>query len=225
MQKRPFFYAMITALVACSLAGTTGCSREHGLSTSRSHIRSIKTILEPRARLGTRLDTFHGVALLRIVKAGVLGIGGQIAEATVYVRNPETGKFGPPAFAGYGGVSLGLVFGVLDIADCAILFEDRADAVAFAKRPIWVNFTNEASFFLWGAKQMTIRGGDSYSDGAGLCLGAIEGELYLGAAKSPLHKALYESDAPPEDILLGKVTIPKGLQASLDGLNKLMAKD
>jgi len=217
--KKAFLSMTVVGMAVCMFGA--GCSRSNSLAMAKSDVDSIETIMDNHHV--RRPQKFEGVALMRIVKGGVFGIGFQVAEATVYVKNAETGEFGPPAFVGYGGASIGLVFGFADIVDCAIFFKDRDDAIAFAERTIWANFTNEASFAVWGRKQMTICGGESFSDGAGLCLGAIEGELYLGGPSPSRNDTVYEKDdVSPEEILTGKVTVPDELKPSISKLNAVM---
>lgn len=210
-------------VLASVIIGMTGCatSRMAGIDTTRTHVNRMETILHNRDVY--HLSDYEGVALLRLGKVGAVGFGAIGTTASVYVRNLETKDFGPPSFVSYGGISAGLAYGGLNIVDCVLLFRNREDAIKFAKRSVAANFSNEASFLMWGRKQMTIPGARSFSDGAGLALGAIELELVVGGSRDSLHKNMYQVDSV-DKILLGDVAVPEELKEALDKLNVLMKR-
>lgn len=207
---------LLSTLVGCA-TGRTG-----GINTAIKHIDMIETIANADSIY--RLSDYEGVALLSLGKAGAVGFGAIGASGTVYVRDAGTKAFGPPSFLGYGGVSAGLAFGGLNVVDTLLLFRHREDALNFAKRQGAVNFSNEASFLAWGAKQMTIPGAVSYSDGAGLSLGALELEFLVGGPRDGLNKDVYSVDAKVDRILTGDVTVPQELKVALAKLNVLMSR-
>ena len=109
------------------------------------------------------------------------------------------------------------------MVDCMILFKDRRDAIKFASSKCIFNFRNEASFLPWGAKQMTIQGGNSFSDGAGLSVGFVELEMFVGGPRDSAHKNLY-GEVAVKKILLGEAGIPPELKESINQLNRFMSK-
>ncbi|MDD5706983.1 MAG: hypothetical protein PHR35_13755 [Kiritimatiellae bacterium] len=210
--------------MALVLATLTGCatSRTAGINTANRHIRAIETIANNHDLY--RMSDYEGAALLWLGKAGAVGFGALGWSASVYVKDPVKKEFGPPSFINAGGVSVGLAYGGLNSVDCLILFRNRQDAINFAKRSAHFNFSNEATFLAWGRKQMTVPGGKSFSNGAGLALGAIELELLFGGPRNSLHENIYGKGATVEKILLGDVTIPEDLKSGLEQLNLLMKR-
>lgn len=207
---------LMSTLVGCA-TGRTG-----GINTAIRHIDLIETIANKDNIY--HLSDYEGVALLSLGKAGAVGFGALGASGSVYVRDAATKAFGPPSFLGYGGVSAGLAYGGLNVVDTLLLFRHREDAANFAKRAGAVNFSNEASFLAWGAKQMTIPGASSHSDGAGLALGALELEFLIGGPRNGLNRDVYNVDAHVDKILAGDVTVPQEMKTALAKLNVLMSR-
>lgn len=211
-------------VVSLLLVMFAGCatSRTAGINTAIDHIGAMERIANNRNLY--HLSDYEGVALLSLCKVGAVGFGVMGWSASVYVKDPVKKEFGPPSFVNAGGGSVGLAYGILDVVDCLLLFRNRDDAIKFAKRTVNFNFSNEASFLVWGRKQMTVPGANSYSDGAGLCLGAIELELLFGGPSNSLHENMYQKDATVDKILVGDVVIPEELKAGLEKLNVLMKR-
>lgn len=224
MKKVISTWFCMLAVVLLMLAVVTGCatSRNAGVNTAVRHIGAMERIADNRSLY--KLSDYEGAALLSLGKAGAVGFGVMGWSASVYVKDPVKQEFGPPSFVNAGGFSVGLAYGGLNAVDCLILFRNREDAINFAKRRANLNFTNEASFLAWGRKQMTVPGGKSFSDGAGLALGAIELELLFGGPRKSLHGNMYEKGATVDKILLGDVVIPEELKAGLEKLNLLMKR-
>lgn len=201
----------------------SGCatSRIAGVNTANSHIEAIERVAENHS---TRMSDSEGVALVSLAKAGAVGFGALGWSASVYLKDPVSNKYGPPAFVNAAGVSAGLFYAGLNVVDFILLFENREDAIAFAKRPAHLNFSNEASFLIWGRKQLIIPGAQEFSDGAGLSLGAIELELLFGGPRNELHNNMYGAGATVNKILAGDVEIPDELKSGLDRLNILMQR-
>lgn len=212
--------AGLAALLVAGLLAGCSTARVGGIDTTNRHVAAMERITAQR--LMATLDEFEGVALLSIGKAGLVGFGVLGFSGTVFVKDAETGQFGPPSFIGASGPSVGLVYGGVNLVDCLLLFRKRADAVALAKRPAAVNFTNEASFAVWGRKSMTVPGGRCFSDGAGLSLGAVELELVFGGPNRGLHRNLYAEDATVDRIHDGSVTVPAELADAIARVNALM---
>ena len=212
------------AVLSLMLATITGCatSRTAGINTANSHIGAMERIANNHNLY--RLSDYEGAALLSLGKAGAVGFGVMGWSASVYVKDPVKKEFGPPSFVNAGGISAGLAYGGLNAVDCLLLFRNRQDAINFAKRSANFNFSNEASFLAWGRKQMTVPGGNSFSDGAGLALGAIELELLFGGPRDSLHENMYGKGATVDKILLGDVTIPDDLKVGMEKLNLLMKR-
>jgi hypothetical protein len=200
----------------------TGCSsaRTGGIRSANRHVAMMEKITEQR--LMGELGDFEGVALLSIGKAGLVGFGVLGWKGTVFVKDPGTGRFGPPSFIGAAGPSVGLAYAGINWVDCLLLFRSREDAVALAKRVAALNFTNEASFLLWGRKSMTVRGGRCFSDGGGVSLGAIELELLVGGPNTGLHHRLYADGTTVEQIHAGGVTVPPELADAIARVNAVM---
>jgi lipid-binding SYLF domain-containing protein len=215
--------SLIAMAVVALFASGCATSRTAGVNTAIRHINAIDKITEHRRIV--KLSDFDGVALLTLAKVGAIGLGLESASASVYVRNPETKKFGPPAFVGYGGPSIGLLYAGLNLVDCVVLFKSREAAERFAKSGFVLNFSNEASLLIWGRKQMTISGARiKASDGAGLSLGAIELEFLFGGSRNRLHRNMYQADATVDKILVGDVTVPPELAKALEKLNIAMER-
>jgi lipid-binding SYLF domain-containing protein len=213
-------------VVVMSLVGVTvsGCatSRTAGVNTAINHIGAMERIANNHDLY--RLSDYEGAALLSLGKAGAVGFGAMGWSASVYVKDPVKKEFGPPSFVNAGGVSAGLAYAGLNVVDWLLLFKHRDDAVNFAKRTAHANFSNEASFLVWGRKQMTVPCANSFSDGAGLALGAIELELLFGGPRESLHENMYQTGATVDKILQGEVVIPEELKAGLVKLNLLMKR-
>jgi len=212
----------VAMVLLASLVSGCATSRRAGIRTATRHVSAIEKIAADRH---VKLADFEGVALVSLGKLGAFGLGVMGKGASVYLKQQDTSRFGPPAFVSYGGVSAGLAYVGVNFADCLILFEKREDAERFAKRSIDFNFSNEASLLIWGRKQMTVPGGMSASDGAGLSVGAIELELLFGGKRKRLHRNLYQADATVDRVLVGDVTIPEELRIALDRLNALMTEE
>lgn len=214
--------ALVILVVLFSLM--TGCATtsSSGVNRTVSHVQSIERIVRNRHVGG--LDGYEGVALLSLGKAGALGLGVMGWSVSAYVRDPETGQFGPPAFARAAGPSIGLGYLGLNKVDCLILFKERQQAINFALRTASFNFSNEASFFPWGRKQMTLVKDKRVTDGSGLAIGVIELEFLFGGPNNKLHRNLYGSGATVTGILNGETGTPPEMKAALDNLNALMPK-
>ena len=213
----------LSVLLIILIVGS-GCasSRTAGIEAAVKDIEAIERISNNRRLYN--LQEFEGVALLSLGKAGAFGIGVMGATASIYLKNPETDEFGAPSFVGYGGPSIGLLYGFIGAFDCLLLFKNREDVDKFSKKHGAFNFTNEASFMIWGRRQMTIPGALSYSDGAGLSVGAIEFEFLAGGPNDSLHGNMYGVDTTVDKILIGDVQIPEELKEALERLNVLMKR-
>lgn len=213
---------IVALLVIAVVAAGCATSRAAGIRTATAHVDAIEDIAKKRQMGG--FSEYEGVALVTLGKAGAMGFGLMGASVTVFARDPKTRDFGPPSFVNYVGPSIGLGYGGVDVADCLVLFKQRKDAERLAKRGIGLNFSNEVSFVVWGRKQMTIPGGKSFSDGAGLCLGFIEFEFLFGGPRNSLHRNLYSPDATPDKILSGAVAVPPELKPAMQKLNAVMRR-
>ena len=215
--QRGFGWKLVVCLLIVSGCATT---RQSGIDTANKHVDKIERIASQRFM--NDFSKFDGVGLISLGKAGALGLGGVGWKGTIFVRDPETGRFGPPSFIGSGGFSVGLIYAGITAVDCLLLFLNREDAIDFAKRKTNINFTNEATFGIWGRKQMTTSKGQFFSDGAGLSVGAIELEFLFGGPLDKLHKNLYHDSVTVEQILNGDVAVPKDIADVLERLNLLM---
>ena len=215
--KRVFGWKLVACLLIVSGCATT---RQSGIDTATKHIDKMERIANQRFM--NDFSKFDGVGLISLGKAGALGIGGVGWKGTVFVRDQDTGQFGPPSFIGSGGFSIGLAYAGITAVDCLLLFLNREDAIEFAKRKININFTNEATFGIWGRKQMTTSKARFFSDGAGLSVGAIELEFLFGGPLNKLHKNLYHDSVTVEQILNGEVAVPREIVDVLKKLNLLM---
>jgi len=211
--------ASIAFIAALALASGCATSRTAGINTTQSNVAAIRNIVQDRSLV--RLDDYQGIALVQLGKIGAVGFGAMGETVAVFVRDPKTKQFGPPFFSNYGGLSVGLAYGGLNVVDCVVLFASRERAIAFADRPIAANFSNEATFLWAGRKQMTISGGDSYSHGVGLALGCVELEVLVGAPRTGLHSNMYQGETSARKILLGEVTVPPELKQTLQQLDML----
>ncbi|BCG46682.1 hypothetical protein GEOBRER4_n1490 [Citrifermentans bremense] len=202
----------------------TGCatSRISGVDMATRDVAAIERISSNRGL--SELSDIEGVALLSLVNGGMGGFGATGWSASVFVKDPVKKEFGPPSFLNAAGVTVGLGYLGVNNADCLLLFRKREDAVGFAKKSINFNFSNEASFLVWGRKQMTISDAESFSDGAGLSFGLIGLELLLGWRRDSLHEEMYQQGATVDTILSGEVAIPDELKPALAKLNLLMKK-
>jgi lipid-binding SYLF domain-containing protein len=215
------FTSIVLLLIFAVLSGCSA-TRSSGINTALNDIASMERIANNHNLYG--LYPYEGVALLSLGKAGAIGFGIIGWSASVFVKDPAKNEFGPPSFVDAGGFSIGLAYGVVTSADCLLLFNHREDAVNFAKKSANINFTNEANFLIWGRKQMTISGANSYSDGAGLSLGAVELEFLFGGPRDSMHENMYETGATVDKILAGDVAIPEELKPGLERLNRLMTR-
>ena len=214
---------IIRMLLLCAVCMTlfSGCatSRSAGINRATKNIDAITTIADNRDLY--RLSHYDGVGLMTLGKAGVYGLGVFGATATIHVRDPETKQFGPPVFMSYGGPSIGLGYAGVNGVNFLLLFENKESAMQFARRGALFNFSNEASFLVWGRKQLTLPNVSRYySDGAILALGFVEAEFFFGGISDGMHENMYGANVTIEQILSGDVTVPDELQKPLARLNK-----
>lgn len=74
-----------------------------------------------------------GIILVHQYRAGFI-IGGQGGSAVLLVRNPQSGKWGPPVFLDPGGVNLGFQAGVKEINSVFLLMTEAAVTKAYSGR-------------------------------------------------------------------------------------------
>lgn len=165
----------------------------------------------------------RGLLFLSLVKIGCSGFAGLGWSGSIYVRDPQTKKFGPPSFVSAGGFQPLLAYVGVNVVDCMLLFKSRDYALEFAERSVICNLSAEATFVLWGKKRVRIPGAICHTDAAGLAVGFLAGELLFCGSKDELHENMYNEKSIVR-ILAGKVQIPSELKMDIDKLNEFMER-
>ena len=215
------FFGLVALAMVLS---TTGCSsKSAGIRKVNRAVAEIENTIE-RRNLGG-LDKYEAVALVKYNKVGLYGFGLMNYSGTIFYQEAGSEKFGPPSFVQGGGFSAGLAYGGLNSVDVLYLFTQRRHARQLARGNFTWNFSNEASFLFWGRKHITMYDVKTTTNGAGLCVGLLEAEGYVGSDRDSMQENLYGRRVSLTTIMDGRATPPEEIRPALDRLTMIMNEE
>jgi len=176
------------------------------------------------------LEKSHAIMVIpAMVKAG-FGFGARFGQGVVSSRDPNTGKWGPPAFITTGGGSFGFQIGVQKIELILVIMREKG-----IKGLVRDKFTigGDASVAAGPVGRHAEIGTDillnaeiyAYSRTKGVFAGvSLEGTIIVPDNKA--NRYLYKKSVSQEDILINGVIkkIPKEAQSFVEALNKHAGK-
>ncbi|KAJ1722246.1 hypothetical protein LPJ53_003319 [Coemansia erecta] len=162
------------------------------------------------------LQRCHGIAVLSIVKAGVIW-SGRIGSGIVCARLPNGTWSGPSAIA-TGGMGVGGQIGaqltevvmILNTEDAVRAFEENASLQLGSNLSVTAGPVGRSGEISAAVNTGTVAAVYSYSKSKGLFAGvSVEGSAVL--QRKDVNQAFYGRPAPPEMVLGGAIQPPEGV--------------
>ncbi|KAJ2783042.1 hypothetical protein GGI15_002727 [Coemansia interrupta] len=162
------------------------------------------------------LQHCHGIAVLSIVKAGVIW-SGRIGSGIVCARLPNGTWSGPSAIA-TGGMGVGGQIGaqltevvmILNTQDAVRAFEENASLQLGSNLSVTAGPVGRSGEISAAVNTGTVAAVYSYSKSKGLFAGvSVEGSAVL--QRKDVNQAFYGRPAPPEMVLSGAIQPPEGV--------------
>ncbi|KAJ2389363.1 hypothetical protein GGI05_003525 [Coemansia sp. RSA 2603] len=162
------------------------------------------------------LQRCHGIAVLSIVKAGVIW-SGRIGSGIVCARLPNGTWSGPSAIA-TGGMGVGGQIGaqltevvmILNTEDAVRAFEENASLQLGSNLSVTAGPVGRSGEISAAVNSGTVAAVYSYSKSKGLFAGvSVEGSAVL--QRKDVNQAFYGRPAPPEMVLSGAIQPPEGI--------------
>lgn len=107
------FSKVIIVSVMLSLLSGCATTRMEGIAKAKGHINAMERIVDDMNLNRVNLPKYERGVFLSLVKVGGGGFTGLGWSGTIYVRDPQTKKFGPPSFVSAAGLAVGFMAGEL----------------------------------------------------------------------------------------------------------------
>ncbi|KAJ1880812.1 hypothetical protein LPJ57_002015 [Coemansia sp. RSA 486] len=162
------------------------------------------------------LQHCHGIAILSIVKAGVIW-SGRVGSGIVCARLPDGSWSGPSAIATAGmgvggqiGAQLTEVVMILNTPDAVKAFEENASLQLGSNLSVTAGPVGRSGEISAAVNTGTVAAVYSYSKSKGLFAGvSVEGSAVV--QRKDVNQAFYGRPAPPQMVLAGAIQPPEGV--------------